>query len=165
MSASLAYAEALAAAIRVEENGALFYRKAAVGALDPAAAQVFSNLAAMEDEHRKYFSALAQRLEQKEGLFGSDPTGSFAAAVRDMADIGMAGLSGTPAAFFEGKRSPKEGVEFALGIEKDSIIFYLTIQEAMADRNEAEKIGVIIREELRHIALLLTMLKKIKKQQ
>ncbi|OGR62803.1 MAG: hypothetical protein A2X31_06750 [Elusimicrobia bacterium GWB2_63_22] len=164
MSASLAYAEALRAAVRVEENGALFYRKAAAAASDPAAAGVLAKLAEMEEEHRGYFSALSLELEQRESLFINDPKGEFAAAVRELADTGVFGLAGGAAAFFETGRSTREAVQFAITVEKDSVIFYLGLQEAMVDREESDKVGGIIKEELRHLAILSGLLKKLKDQ-
>jgi len=165
MSFSLSYAEALAAAVRVEENGALFYRKAAEGAYDPAASELFLKLAAMEEEHRGYFKALALALEQRESLFLNDPDGKFAASIREMADAGVFNLTASHAAFFSGKRSPREVVEYAIGIEKDSVIFYLGLQEAVVDREEADKLGGIIKEEMRHIAILSGLLKRMKASQ
>jgi rubrerythrin len=162
MAASLAYAEALRAAVRVEENGALFYRKAAAGSPDPAAARAFSKLAEMEEEHRGYFSALSLELEQREGLFLSDPKGQFAASVRELADTGVFGLAGEPADFFGRKHSTREAIKFAIGVEKDSVIFYLGLQEAMADSEESVKVGGIIKEELRHLAILAGLLKTLK---
>jgi len=161
MTASLAYAEALAAAVRVEENGALFYGKAAAAASDPAAAGVFAKLAEMEEEHRGYFSALKLELEQRESLFLNDPQGSFAASIRALADTGVFGLAGAPSAGFE-KLSTEEAVRYAIGMEKDSVIFYLGLQEAMVDSEEAVKVGGIIKEELRHLAILSGLLKKFK---
>ena len=163
MAFSLSYAEALAAAIRVEENGALFYRKAAEGAYD--AAELFLDLAAMEDEHRGYFRALSLALEQRESIFLNDPEGKFAASIREMADAGVFNLTANHAAFFGGKRSPREVVEYAIGIEKDSVIFYLGLQEAVVDREEADKMGGIIKEEMRHISVLSGLLKRMKANQ
>ncbi len=160
--ASLAYAEALAAAVRIEENGAAFYRKAAAAASDPGAAETFGTLAKWEEEHRGYFSALALELEQRESLFLNDPKGEFAARVRDMADAGVYDLKRDVEAFFGERRSQRDAVKFALGIEKDSVIFYLGLQEAMADSEESLKVGGIIKEEMRHISILSALLKRLK---
>lgn len=161
MSASLAYAEALAAAVRVEENGARFYNKAAAAASDPGAAGVFAKLAQMEEEHRGYFAALKLELEQRESLFLNDPEGRFAASVREIADSGVFGLAGDPGEAFGPRASVKDAVKFAMGMEKDSVIFYLSLQEAMVDREEADKVGGVIKEELRHLAILSALLKKL----
>ena len=160
--ASLAYAEALRAAVRVEENGARFYKKAAASSPDPAAAGVFSRLAGFEEEHRGYFAQLSLELEQRESLFVNDPKGEFAASVRALADTGVFALAGDPAAFLGPERSAAESVRFAIEMEKDSVIFYLGLQEAMADSEESTKVGGIIKEELRHLAILSGLLKKLK---
>lgn len=165
MSFSLSYAEALAAAVRVEENGARFYRKAAEGSYDPYAADIFLKLAAMEDEHYGYFKGLALALEQRESLFLNDPNGKFAASIRAMADAGVFNLTADHAAFFGGKHTAREAVKYALGIEKDSVIFYLGLQEAVVDREEADKLGGIIKEEMRHISILSALLAKMKENQ
>ena len=162
--ASLAYAEALRAAVRVEENGARFYKKAAASSADPAAAGVFARLAQFEEEHRGYFAALSLELEQRESLFVNDPKGEFAASVKALADTGVFGLAGDPAAFFGPERSARGAVNFAIGMEKDSVVFYLGLQEAMVDSEESAKVGGIIKEELRHLAILSGLLNKLKDQ-
>lgn len=162
MPASLAYAEALRAAVRVEENGALFYRKAAAGALDPSASGAFAKLAEMEEEHRGYFNALSMELEHREALFASDPDGAFSARINALADSGVSRWLRDPAGMLESNRGDRDAVEFALGMEKDSVIFYLGLQEAIVDREEADKVGAIIREEMRHIAILSGLLKNSK---
>ena len=90
------------------------------------------------------------------------PEGKFAASIRNMADAGVFNLTGDHAAFFGGKRSAREAVEYALGIEKDSVIFYLGLQEAVVDREEADKLGGIIKEEMRHIGILSALLARMK---
>jgi len=160
--ASLAYAEALSAAVRIEENGAAFYRRAAAEAIDPGAAETFSTLAKWEDEHRGYFRALAMAQEQRESIFRTDPKGEFAARVRDMADAGVYDLTRDVSAFFGGRRTQREAIKFAIGIEKDSVIFYLGLQEVMAEGEEALKVGGIIKEEMRHISILSALLKRLK---
>jgi len=165
MSAPLAYAEALAAAVRIEDNGALFYSKAAAGALDPEVAQLFSRLAAMEEDHGAYFRALALDLEQREGIFINDPEGTYAASIKVMAGSGVARFTAETAAAHGENGSAAAALEFALAAEKDSVIFYLGLQEAIADREEADKLGGIIKEELQHIAILLDLLKKKKNAQ
>lgn len=162
--ASLAYAEALRAAVRVEENGARFYRKAAAASPDPDAAGVFARLAEFEEEHRGYFYQLSLELEQRESLFVNDPKGEFAASIKALADAGVFGLAADPAAFPDIARSPREAVRFAIAMEKDSVVFYLGLQEAMADSEESAKVGGIIKEELRHLAILSGLLNKIKDQ-
>ena len=162
--ASLAYAEALRAAVRVEENGALFYRKAAAGSSDPDAARTFATLAKFEEEHRGYFYQLSLELEQRESLFINDPKGEFAASITRLADSGVYGFTKDPSSFFDGNKSTYEAVEFAVGMEKDSIVFYLGLQEAMADSEEAAKVGGIMKEEMRHLAILSDLLGKLQGQ-
>jgi rubrerythrin len=163
--ASLAYAEALRAAVRVEENGARFYRKSAASSPDPDVAGVFARLAEFEEEHRGYFHQLSLELEQRESLFVNDPKGEFAASIQALADAGVYGLAGDPAPGFAASGAASDAVRFAIAMEKDSVVFYLGLQEAMADREEADKVGGIIKEELRHLAILTGLLKKLNREE
>ena len=58
--------EALRMAERIESDAAAFYRKAAAGHARERDCSFLLRLAAMEDEHRKFFAALRQQLSDKE---------------------------------------------------------------------------------------------------
>jgi rubrerythrin len=161
MAPALSFAEALAAAVKVEEAGIAFYKAAALNAIDPAAATLFLKLAEFEEQHRGYFTALGKRLENKESLFAGDARGEFAASLAEMAASGVFDLKRDIGDFFIGRETPRSVVKTAIGMEKDSIVFYLGLEQAMTDPVEAKKLSAVIGEEMRHISVLAALLKQM----
>ena len=143
---------------QLERNGAKFYRKAASDISDPAGKALLIKLAVMEDEHEKLFRSLRATLTEKEKtstIF--DPQNEVVLYLRALADTRV---------FFE-KESPgssmKEILKSAIEAEKDSIVFYLGMQDVVPEKLGREKIGAIIKEEMGHIRLLSGELAKLKK--
>ena len=161
MSPSLSFGEALAAAVKVEEAGIEFYKAAAQNSVDPSSAALFTKLAGFEEQHKGYFLELARRLENKESLFSADPKAEFAAGLAEMAAVGVFNAKKEISDFFTGRETPKQVIKAALGMEKDSIVFYLGLEDAMANPEEAKHISEIIREEMRHLKVLADLLKQI----
>ncbi len=147
-----------AMAEQIERNGANFYRTAAENVTDPAAKELLIGLAGMEDEHEKTFAFIRAQLSEKdkaETVF--DPHGESALYLRALADVRV---------FFEKKidlSSMQEILKAAVEAEKDSIVFYLGMQDLVADKLGQDKIDAIIKEEMRHIRILSTELVATKK--
>ena len=154
---AVSFAEALAVAVRIEENGIAFYEEASRQSADPSAMDVFRKLAAMEKEHRSFFLELAKTADDLESRFANDPQNSFAGTLSAMAD---GAVFDAEAGTFTGKERPGEAVRAAIALEKDSIIFYLGLKSAMAESKERIRIDGIICEEMRHISILHELLKK-----
>ena len=60
-----------------------------------------------------------------------------------------------------GTETLAEILTMAIGLEKDSIVFYIGIQRAVGERLGKEKIDDIIAEEVSHVALLSNELAKV----
>ena len=161
MPPSISFAEALAAAVKVEETGIAFYKAAAQNSVDPSASAMFQKLAGLEEQHKAYFAGLGGRLESIESLFLNDPGSEFAAGLSAMAANGVFDLSRNIDDFFTGRETPRAVIKAAIAMEKDSIVFYLGLEQAMADREEAKKMMEIIREEMRHISVLSGILTQL----
>jgi rubrerythrin len=142
---------------QLERNGAAFYRTAAGAVSETDAKAMLMNLAAMEDEHEKTFAAMRSELTAKEKadtVF--DPEGEAGQYLRALADTRV---------FFEKSidtSSMKEIVKAAIEAEKDSIVFYLGMKEAVPAKLGKERLDGIIREEMGHIRLLSKELVKFK---
>lgn len=141
--------EALQLAVRIEDRGAEFYRKAAAASGDPETAGLFIKMAEYETEHGKYFLSL---LDEKFPAFEPSP---LAGELFSLADAAVfpekpEDLPATPAA----------ALKLAIGFEKDSVLFYLGLKEAVNDPKGSDGIGRIIREEMSHISALSALLKK-----
>ena len=134
---------------QMERNGGKFYRTAADQTEDSANKEFLSELARMEDQHEKTFKAMRAELSAKEKestVF--DPEGEAALYLRALADTRV---------FFEKEINVKSMLEIlksAITAEKDSIVFYLGMKEAVAEDLGKGRIDHIIKEEMGHIKLL-----------
>jgi rubrerythrin len=140
---------------QIERNGARFYRRAAQGFIDSRAGRRLLDLAAMEDEHEKVFAAMrAELLQSEREPRVPDPYGEAILYVRGMADGHVFDVRKDPSERLTGKETMEDILRTAIGLEKDSIVFYLGIKEIVPERLSKQRIDDIIKEEMGHIAIL-----------
>jgi rubrerythrin len=144
---------------QIERNGAKFYRRMAEDISDTSVRQLFLDLAAMEDEHEKTFASMRKDLsdqDRKPTVF--DPEGEAALYLRALADLSVFDEEGKPEFFLPEALTDEEKtrtiLRVAIGLEKDSIVFYLGMKELVPERLGKKKIDDIIKEEMGHIRLL-----------
>ena len=150
-------------AIRIENNGAAFYRKAAGLQSDPENQKFLEGLARMEDQHEKVFTKMRTTLSEKDKdpkVF--DPHNEASQYLAAMADT--MGGEGKPsvADSLTGDETLEEILQTALGLEKDSILFYLGLKDLIPPKSGQDRIDEIIREERRHVVQLSNLLEKLK---
>ena len=146
-------------AIRIEENGAAFYRKAAE-LQDGPDKNFLITLARMEDRHKARFEKMRNQvsdLEKSQTVF--DPEDEQFLYLKAMAD--SHGGEGNPdlANQFTGQETMEEIITTAIGLEKESILFYLGLRDLVPPKLGREKIDEIIEEEKLHVAQLNGFLK------
>ncbi len=147
--------EILEMAERIERNGAKFYRKAAQGVSDVGVEQKLLGLAAMEDEHERTFHSLREDLSGKEGVVGGfDPSGEGVRYLQAIADGQVFDLRQDPTEWLTGEESVEDILRMAIGLEKDSIVFYQGIREMVTPGLSKDKVENIIKEEMGHLTLL-----------
>jgi len=144
---------------QIERNGARFYRRAAELAGDDEAAAALLDLAGMEDDHERTFAAMREeaRREHPDWLaepFAVDGGNEAVLYLQAIAQGRVFDLRGEPAAQLSGAESLHDLLTIAIGLEKDSIVFYLGIKEAVPESLGRGKLDDIIREEMGHVALL-----------
>ena len=162
MSISFNADEVFEMAEQIERNGAKFYRRAAVNTKDAEASETLLGLAAMEDEHEKIFNAMRSDLSLM-NLFSTtfDPLNEQAMYLRAMADTNVFDLKADPSEKLTGQETLAEVFKIAIGLEKDSIIFYLGIRDMIPGNLGKDKIELIIKEEKKHIVDLTEQLKAL----
>ena len=156
-------AEVFNVAVRIEENGAKFYRKAAQMQSDTENKQFLEQLAAMEDKHKSSFLKMSSGLteaEKTQQVF--DPEGEAERYLAAMADTH--GGEGSPSAAdaLTGGETMEEILKTAIGLEKESILFYLGVKDLVPPKFGKDKVDAIIEEERRHVIQLSGFLKKLK---
>jgi rubrerythrin len=99
-------------------------------------------------------------MEQAQTVF--DPKEELSLYLNAMADAH--GGEGNPdvAAQLTGEESIAQIIETAIGLEKESILFYIGIKDMVPAKLGREKIDEIIGEEQKHVVQLTGFLKKAK---
>ena len=155
MSTPFNAGEILEMAQEIERNGARFYRRAAGGTVESRNRQLLVHLAAMEDEHEKIFTSMRANLTDAErATTVFDPDDQAALYLRAMADGHVFDVKADPAELFTGKETMENILQTAMGMEKDSIVFYLGMKELVPERLGKDRIDAIIKEEMGHLASL-----------
>jgi len=136
---------------QTERSGAAFYRRAAKGSMDEERKQKLLDLAEMELSHERTFAAM--RTEQENAPTSFDPDSEAARYLDAIAEGRVFDLRDELIEDLGGK-TIKEILKIAIDLEKDSIVFYLGLHEAVREESGKEKVETIIREEMSHITLL-----------
>jgi len=136
---------------QIERNGAKFYRKAADGAA--GGADQLRKLAEMEEQHELLFAEMRAQLRPQMPIT-FDPDGLGPAYLRAMAAGKVFDATADPSAALTGNETIEAILRTAIGLERDSIIFYLGMKETMGGHGAGEKIDQIIQEEMTHITTL-----------
>ena len=140
-------------AAQIERNGAAFYRKAAGN--NPEGREFLSQLAEQEDQHLATFKEMRQELTTREvESTAFDPNNEGALYLKAMAGGHVFDVSKDSSEILNGNESLKDIINIAIGMEKDSIIFYIGIAEMIPKNLGKEKISAIIKEEMKHIVWL-----------
>ncbi|MBF0121599.1 MAG: ferritin family protein [Desulfobacterales bacterium] len=149
----------------IEKNGAKFYRSAAADIKNPLFNKLLLELAANEDVHEKVFANLRAALSEKEKMpTVFDPEGEAQIYLKALVDTQVFFKKELP----DTKQSKPEKqimediLRFAIGIEKDSIVFYLGMKEWVPEVLGKDKIDSIIKEEMNHVRILSRELANIK---
>ena len=146
---------------RIEHNGVRFYHHLADLSVDPVRRQTFTELAAMEHQHEQTFMELrdhlartAKREPMARQASGSEQSQYLWAWV----DKHVFDTAADPVAQLQGNETTKELLQMAIGLEKDSIVFYQGLRESLPSADAQVGVSEIIAEEMQHIALLAGMI-------
>jgi len=150
--------EILEIAVRIEENGARFYRKAAKYIDESRSEKLLLSLADMEVKHEETFRSFIQEMEKEaDSSDFIDPDGDASRYLGAIADGYVFPVAEDPSEKLTGTETLSEVIDFAIGLEKDSVIYYLGIREIVPPALGRERIDRIIAEEMHHITMLSDM--------
>ncbi|MCX8012284.1 MAG: ferritin family protein, partial [Desulfobacterota bacterium] len=144
--------EVLEIAEQIERNGARFYETAARKSKDEEAKKLLYELARMEEVHEKTFSQMRKQLTREEIDFSADVQTS--AYLKAWADGQVFDRKLDPVNLIKPDSNLKEILKVAIGLEKESIVFYSGLKTGVNNQKYRDRIEEIIREEMNHIVLL-----------
>ncbi len=136
---------------QIERNGAKFYRRAAELTGDDSAKKLLLGLAEWEDSHERRFAELRSEFGGPDVALPGDESALY---LRAMADGRVFDVQADPSEALTGKETIEQVLRIAIGLEKESIVFYVGVRELVPDVGGRERVEAIIHEEMRHIAEL-----------
>lgn len=154
--------EVLETAEQIERNGTAFYSTAANLCMDPHGVELLKELASWEVSHTEIFHKMRESLtehERAETVF--DPDDELGLYLKSMADSVAFTAKRNPAEILGENPSYEKILKIALDMEKDTVIFYSNIKEMVPKSLGSERIDAIIKEELRHVAIIQKQLSQV----
>jgi len=161
MSITFNSSELIEMAEKIEEDGQKFYSKAAEFFDNPHIQDLLIKLAKWENKHKTRFANLREQisdLDQQESNIDSDDDLTLYLQAMEGLDIFTATEDTTDK--LTGNERMKEVLKIALRKEKDSIIYFVALKAFVPTETGKKKIDDIIKEELRHIAILNKSIKE-----
>ncbi len=142
-------------AVDIEKNGEKFYRHAAEKASDEDTKKLLTELADWEKGHIKIFKDLHARLKDAgEKDLTWDPYGEVELYLRAVADRQVFPVEQDYTDFVEQHGSIEDTLKFALDREKDSVVFYTSLDMVVPGDLSEGKVNSIIKEEISHIRMI-----------
>ena len=162
MAVNFTALEILEIAEQIEQNGAKFYRDAAVVAGNRSIRQFFLTLAGMEDKHKKIFADMAKNIQDAAGeakVF--DPDNETVYYLKAIAK--SAGWEGKASLYaeFAGSETLEQILKRAIEAEKASINYYVGLKDFVASQEDKNKVNAIIKEEMGHVVTLQKHLEEL----
>jgi rubrerythrin len=155
--------ETLKIAEQIERNGIAFYERAAER-FHGEEKRTLLSLANMERNHERAFAGMRRELaDADERLKAFDPEGESQRYLAALADGQIFDLKADPVALLGGEQSVQDILELAIDLEKDSVVFYVAIKDAVPEGLGKPKVEKIIKEEMDHIILLSGILSSLAK--
>lgn len=156
-------AEIFDVAIKIEENGKKFYDAATKMVDNNEVKELFADLGAQEIEHKAKFKALRDELPAS----ASTPTvfdanNELDAYLKAMADQHVFVTSEGVDKQLATVKDVKSAIKLAMTFEKDSIIFFLTVQDATEGSKGKSTINALVKEEQEHLRRLALQLSKLR---
>ena len=149
-------------AIDIEGNGKRFYEKAMDLVDSPDLKAFLASLAQDEVEHLKTFTELKAQLPKastEDTIW--DPEHEMNNYLKMMADMNIFRSDFNVEKELSRVKNPEDVLRLGIEFEKDSIIFFLTMQDETEEKKGRELIGQLIDEERKHLKKLSLELGKL----
>ena len=144
-------------AVRIEEEGEAFYRKAAQDSRDKDTQDLFSFLANEEVQHKALFREMLSKMEALQPAETYD--GEYAAYLSDYIDGKAVFTKDVQQELAPDTRDTLSAIIFAMQREADSILYYHEAKQFIAEKHYSI-IDKIIIEERKHFSKLSELRKK-----
>ncbi|MFH1421958.1 MAG: ferritin family protein [Planctomycetota bacterium] len=154
--------EVIEVAVKIEENGSKFYLTCANNIKDDNLKKVFKHLANEENRHMDIFHNLFEKLRNKkiDNEIYTEEANTYMTA---LSDSRVFSSESEVVKFARGTKDVLSLLSYAIGAEKDSVLFYLELLPLTTDADK-EIVESIIKEEKKHIVELTSLKKEISRR-
>jgi rubrerythrin len=139
---------------QIERNGYSFYQKAADIAVDESAKKFLLDLASMEMDHENLFIEMKKKFtagEMESPFDGDNIALSYLQAMVD----GDVFINIKPSDnLLKGDETVAEIRKLAIEFEKNTVVYFLSLRNALTSEEDKMKIEKLVNEEIQHIAIL-----------
>lgn len=149
---------------RIERNGQAFYRKAANNVSVSNVKSFLEALANMEEQHEKLFHTLKNQVTETPQSEFPDLDDQLGQYLNSFADGRIFEVAQLPENKISPSSSLEEIFEVAIDFERNSVVFFTLIKQTVPVSLGKEKIDILIKEEIKHIASLNNHLSSITKK-
>jgi len=139
---------------QIERNGQAFYRKAVSIITDNEICEFLESLAAMEDTHEVLFNKLKKEVAGIPESDFPDMDDQLSQYLQSYADGKVFKSSESPDTKINQDTTIDEIFDIAIDFERTSVIFFSLVKEMVPADLGREKIDILIKEEIKHIAVL-----------
>lgn len=139
---------------QIERNGYAFYEKAAGIASDEESKKFLLDLAAMEMDHEKLFIEMKKRFTDNELDSPFDGDNVALTYLQAMVDGEVFTNIKPTSDLLKGGESIEDIRRLAIEFEKNTVVYFLSLRNAVNDNDDKLKIEKLIDEEIQHIAIL-----------
>ena len=140
---------------QIERNGQKYYFAAAQ--IYEGGRGIFLDLAQVELEHEKTFAGMRARLALKPAP-PIDEDGNLAHYIRNLAAGTFFEFGADPTVVFRENDTPQNIIWGAVGLEKETILFYEGVERIMPNPDDRKTVDAIIEAEVSHIGILAKFL-------
>ena len=158
MESRFSVCELIEMGVHIEENGRAFYLALCDMAQTSQGATVFRTLARAEEQHKEFFRNLSKdscNFEPVEN-FPED----YFAYLNSLADQYVFTVKDKGAEIARSVKTYQEAIDLGVKFEKDSILFYQEMRQALPEK-DGEVLDKIIEEEKSHLNKLMDIRKTI----
>lgn len=143
---------------QIERNGAKFYTQAANYATNPQIKSLLEELAAFELQHEQVFKKLHTEIKFHQASAILDFDESAEAYLKALASDYIFPADLDPKTILKPDTSIRELIDFAIRLEKDSIVFYYGLKNLLVNPSDIHQVESIIKQEFGHINQLNQMI-------
>ncbi len=155
MSYGFNAAEVFKVAIQIEENGKQFYERSQDRIDNPDVKKLFAELAVQEIEHKKKFETLKAQLPPQSSTSTIwDPDNELDKYIKAMADDHVFVSGDDLNERLASVKDTRSALKLAMEFEKDSVLFFLTMEDAAPGKQDQELIKTLVKEEQEHLKRL-----------